>query len=44
MQNNKQKKVLYFKNLFFIHKLKFYLTPPIAIGYKSCCWNFSQPI
>ena len=21
-----------------------YLTPPIAIGYKSCCGNFSQPI
>ena len=28
----------------FISKLKFYLTPPIAIGYKSCCGNFSQPI
>ena len=24
--------------------LTYYLTPPIAIGYKSCCGNFSQPI
>ena len=43
MQNNKQKKVLYLKK-YFIRKLKFYRTPPIAIGYKSCCGNFSQPM
>lgn len=33
---------------FIISKLNtatfIYLTPPTAIGYKSCCENFSQPI
>ena len=28
----------------FSAKMSNYLTPPIAIGYKSCCVNFSQPI
>ena len=33
----------YYKNGIF-YVLLHYLTPPIAIGYKSCCGNFSQPI
>ena len=28
----------------FSAKISNYLTPPIAIGYKSCSGNFSQPI
>ena len=36
-------------NVFSIKKIKLlyffiYLAPPIAIGYKSCCGNFSQPM